>query len=407
MIMIIIIIIIIICKWEIHEMKHYIDARLISALVFPITFVCNPAFAESDIQDRLSAMEQRIQYLESRVSTQDKLIVEKDREISSLKGGESGNWYDNVEITGAVELEAASSRPYTGPGTSDAVVATAAIGIVADLGSGASVETSLLYEEDEEGVDVDTASFAIELPGDSGAITGGQYYVPFGVYESNMISSPLTLEIGETRETALQYGVDGDISVAVYAFNGSNKEEGDDQFDNFGAFFGYSTESENRSSSIGISYINDIGDSDGLQDALEGTVENEVENHVAGWGVSATAGLGPIGVVLEYVSAAEEFKADEIRFRDAGAKPESWNLEAGYSFDLAGKEATAGIAWQRTDQALALELPEDRYLVALSVGIHENIGLAIEWAHDLDYDIADGGTGESANAITGQIAIEF
>jgi len=34
-------------------------------------------------------------------------------------------------------------------------------------------------------------------------LTAGQLYVPFGAFETGLISDPLTLEIGETRESTV------------------------------------------------------------------------------------------------------------------------------------------------------------------------------------------------------------
>jgi len=67
-------------------------------------------------------------------------------------------------------------------------------------------------------------------------ITAGQIYVPFGAYETNMVSEPLTLELGETRETSLQVGfVKGDFAGSVYAFNGDNEKNGDSKIKSWGA----------------------------------------------------------------------------------------------------------------------------------------------------------------------------
>ena len=37
----------------------------------------------------------------------------------------------------------------------------------------------------------------------------------------------------------------------------------------------------------------------------------------------------------------------------------------------------------------------------------DNTALSFEWAHDTDYDVADGGTGENADTLTAQLAVEF
>jgi hypothetical protein len=53
------------------------------------------------------------------------------------------------------------------------------------------------------------------------------------------------------------------------------------------------------------------------------------------------------------------------------------------------------------------ELPERRLLATLSVGIMKNTALSLEWAHDDDYDKGDGGTDNSADTVTAQLAIKF
>ena len=40
---------------------------------------------------------------------------------------------------------------------------------------------------------------------------------------------------------------------------------------------------------------------------------------------------------------------------------------------------------QRTGDALALDLPESRALAAISMGLTENVGIALEWARSDDY----------------------
>ena len=51
-----------------------------------------PALADDSIEERLSKMGQRIEYLEERVDSQDQVIVEKDREMAALSVGERGAW---------------------------------------------------------------------------------------------------------------------------------------------------------------------------------------------------------------------------------------------------------------------------------------------------------------------------
>ncbi|MFP4393607.1 MAG: LbtU family siderophore porin [Desulfohalobiaceae bacterium] len=107
-------------------------------------------------------------------------------------------------------------------------------------------------------------------------------------------------------------------------------------------------------------------------------------------------------------SALDEFKPNELEFEGHGAEPKAWNLELGYSFDLQGREATLTAAYQGTDEAQALDKPEERYLASASVGLFDNLAsLSLEYAYDEDYSQPQGGTGEEAHTVTTQLAVEF
>ncbi len=79
----------------------------------------------------------------------------------------------------------------------------------------------------------------------------------------------------------------------------------------------------------------------------------------------------------------------------------------GYTFEIAGHETVVALAYQGSDEALALELPEERYLGTIGVGLIDGLSLALEYAHDEDYDEKDGGTGDNADTVTLQLALEF
>ena len=116
---------------------------------------------------------------------------------------------------------------------------------------------------------------------------------------------------------------------------------------------------------------------------------------------------GAFVVIAEYIAALDDFQATELAFDGRGAEPSAFNVEAGYQFMLAGKDATVAIGYQGTDEAFALDLPETRVVATLSVEVMKNTSVSLEWAHDEDYDESDGGTGESANTATAQLAVEF
>ncbi|MYA96105.1 MAG: LbtU family siderophore porin [Nitrospinae bacterium] len=358
-----------------------------------------PAFAQQSVEERLLNMEKRIRQLEERVSAQDKVIVEKDKQISRLTGGDK--WFEAVEIGGAIDIRGIVTDPPGGDNETDLVVDSVELGIGAQVNDWVSGEVVLLYEG--EGVDVDTATVTIGPPEGAWSLTGGQLYVPFGVYETNLISDPLTLDIGETRQTAFQIdGSAGALSGSVFVFKGDNMEDGDNLIQGFGFAAGYSVETGSFELGLNLSYTNDLGDSDGLE--VEGA---EGYDRVAGISASAMLTIGSISVLGEYLGAMDTFGADYVAFGDYGAKPSAWMLEAAYGFELAGKEATLAASYQTTDEALALELPKKRFLLGLSAEVMDGVSLGVEWARDTDYGVEDGGSGENTDTFTLQLAAEF
>ena len=359
----------------------YMKKTLATTIVAILGWQGQTAVAAS-MEDRLANTEKRLQEMEQQ-----------------LKGENQGG----VKLSGLVEVEVSNNDPYEGDSTSDITAATVELGLAAQINPWVSAEVVLLYEDNgDTPLDVDVATITAASP-HGVSFTGGQFYVPFGSFETNQISDPLTLEIGETRESAIQFGYQaGAFSGAVYMFNGTNKENSGaaDKVDNFGVVLGLSGEGY----SFGVGYINDIGDSDSLQDALS---TNNVLSHVGGQTVNAMFEFGSFSVIGEYLAASDKFQASELDFKGQGAEPKAWNVELAYGFELGGKGATFAVAYQGTEEALALELPETRTLATLSVDLLENTSLAFEIAKDEDYSVADGGTGKSANTVTAQLAVEF
>ncbi len=126
-----------------------------------------------------------------------------------------------------------------------------------------------------------------------------------------------------------------------------------------------------------------------------------------GWSVHGNVGAGSFILIGEYLGATGSFDATALSWRLGGAEPKAWNLEAGYRFDLLGKDTTVAVAYQGTAQALALELPEERWMLGFSVDILDHTSLSFEWAHDKDYHAGDGGSAETADTLTAQLALVF
>jgi len=223
------------------------------------------------------------------------------------------------------------------------------------------------------------------------------------------------VELGETRESIAQVGFETDgWSGSIFVFNGDVDRDAEDQVEQYGANLGYSAEFGNsRNVNVGVAYISSLGDSDALQDIL---VTTNPGSYTGGVSAFASASACSWTFIGEYLTATEEFGVGTLAYNGDGAKPSAWNLEVDYSTHLFGLPTSFALAVQGTDEALALELPETRYLLAASAEVYENTSLSLEWANDKDYGTGDTattgggvitGTGESSDSVTLQLAVEF
>jgi len=322
----------------------------------------------------------------------------------------------NTEISGVVEAEFGTGDDFDGNSSSDIVTATVEIAIDAEISEWFSGHVVLLHEEDDTPLEVDQgyitygntflSSFSISI---------GQQYLPFGSFESNLVSDPLTLEIGETRESAIVFAYDGDLYASFYMFNGDiNEAGGDDSVDSMGFNLGYAYEGESMNFDVGVSYISNLKDSDGLSGAIieyrEAANESvpdsfpapaEVDEYTAGFGGHLIWGWGSFTFIGEFIAAMDNFAVDELA--NTQRKPSATNLEFAY-----GITDDFGLAFAFQNSVdMAGYLPESRILLGMSYALDEKTGLAFEYASDSDYGTSDGGTGNSASTITIQLATEF
>jgi len=368
--------------------------------IFSLVAFLSTAFsaqASDQVRQRIDRLENELTRLKSSVAQEKK----EDRKWIS-------NILDRVVVSGLVEVEGVYTSDYEDEDESDFELATAELGIDAQIHDFVSSHVLFLWEEGEgEDICVDEAFITIGNTEKFPAfMTLGRQYVPFGVFETSMVSDPLTLEIAETQETSILFGFEySGVYGGIYLFNGDiDEKSGDDHLENFGANIGYSFETGDLGLDFSASYISSLGDSDGVSDVLF----DDIDDYVDGISLSGVLGFKGFTLIGEYVTALDEFEPGEMAFKQSGAEPEAWNLELGYKFDVAGHDTTLAVPCQGTAEALAMELPETRYMAAAGMGFFDNLILvSLEYAYDEDYDESDGGSGEEAHTLTTQIAMEF
>jgi hypothetical protein len=305
----------------------------------------------------------------------------------------AGLWAERVALSGVLEVEAFWEEEDPGSGlqpdeaSSDLVLATMAVGLDVDIAPYVSGHTVFLWEEDDtEPVDMDEGYIRVHGGGKTPfAVSAGKMYLPFGSYETDMISDPLTLELGEVRESALQleYQAAG-FYGSVYGFNGAMDAAGEENhLDSYGAAAGYVLENRSFDAKFGMSYISNLLDSDGWGEhaaaEMAGT-DAALADEVPGIAVHAVLGGGPLKFTGEYVSALE---APEW----AGNPPDgvgddriaAWNAELGCFFTVMGRGAHLALSWQESRDADGF-LPERKVLGSVGSEIFPAVHLALEYA---------------------------
>jgi hypothetical protein len=385
------------------------------------------AFADSmpsreEMWKMLQAQQKRIQELESRQSQSehkvDKVVTTVE---SGSKAGGGSSWSDKISISGLVEVEASSTENQAGnmaalANGSDINLATAELSIDAQVNPWVSANVTLLYEDDgATALNVDTATITI---GNSDAspfsLTAGQMTLPFGVYDTNILSDPLTLELAETADTTVMVALEmNGISADVYAFNGtSNKEGSNNTVDQFGFNLGYAYETERVGAAIGLHYINSIENSDGISAAIiaaEAGGMAAMQDYSGAWGINGNVVFAGFTLIGEYIKLSDSITntATTVGWTNTTNKPSAWQTELAYGFQVAEKDVTVAASGSGTNEAQAIGLMEKRLGLATSVGLFENTNLTLEWVRNYDYDVSEGGSGNDADSMTMQLAVEF
>lgn len=359
-----------------------------------------PALAEVGKEEWKYDMEERLDRLEKRLFEQQEEIRSKDLQIETLKetqqakesaGGDE--WFKQLELGGLVEIEASHVNNDNMPDTSDLIVSTLELGVITQVNQWVGAEVLLLYEEDSDNngdLNVDVALVTIADPDGDWFVKAGQNTLPFGVYPTYMISDPITLDLGETNDTAVEAGIERNgLSASLFLFQGDHNERAD----NFGLQLGLSRDGGSLGYRCNLAYMDNLAESDAIVDG--GWITSS--DKMPAWIASAEFFSGPFSLIGEYLKSTKGFE-------DAGGeRPSAFNIEAAYRLEIADRIASLAIGHQRSRDAADgnWELPEKRLLGTLKVGLMDNVDAGVEIKRDEDY------AGVRSMTVTGQLAVEF
>lgn len=347
-----------------------------------------------------------------------------------------------VELSGKIETQAFAMLPYKGAMNSGVDLSAAEVDVLAQVNRYALAFIAFKFDNSQTSPQT-TANSNVFLDkgflsiGDLSVLpiyfTMGQAYVPFGLYSTNMLSSTLPQDIFRTKQRYMQLGYaqpDGkNFYGAVYASNGNTTTSASapTKLQNGGLNLGFANEIDKINYDVGAGVIANIADSDGMQNnnATSGftgfaqTSETEVIDHlVPGADVHANFGYGQFGLATEYIRALTSFDASNLTYDGHGARPSAFNIEGSYSFEVWHKPTAFSVGYQQSKQALALLVPEKRFIAAINTSIWKQTIESLEYRHDINYgshDTATGqgmtvdtnGLGNSSDQVTMQIGVYF
>jgi hypothetical protein len=356
-----------------------------------------PAWADApDARGEIENLKRRIAALEGREAEPDKPFTLE-------------TFGKYLRFHGLLELEGIWEKPEGGDETSDLTLATAQVQLEVEVNENIGGHVVFLYEEvegEDDTVEVDEALIHLTHPfdviGGRVGLYGGKMYVPFGKFNSHFVSDPLTLELGETNDTALYLDyLWGDwVEFKTGFFNGEVDTVGDNN--SIDSFVAAVEVTPAEGLSFGLSYISDLAESDGELV----TDESLYRSSIAGGAAYLSASYGLFTFEAEYLAALEDFDRDLIEANldlgdDAsgltGRRPRTWNLELAL---------TPAEGWEVAVKAEhAKDFLDDvrRHGIVVAHGLFRNTSLALEYLHS-------DGKGEGNDPVhttTAQLAFEF
>lgn len=346
-------------------------------------------------------------------------VAAAGQEAAAPETGDAGESFPLLSAAKELELSAtlevtAGWTKQGGDKDTDVNVDTAEIDLGGKVTDRLSVAFALLYEEGED-LCFDSAEFEYALGDDSGlALHAGLLYLPFGTFETALISDPLTLELGEISAGAVGLKWEDDLFEAgAYVFGGELKgdlEDYTDDPDDVG-FAAFAALKPVEGLKLTAAFLSDLGEA-GLRDALadaydEIAEEAEKEGEEVEFGydgapalnLSAVAEIDDLTVSAEWVGALDDFEICGVE----GGKPQAWAVDLAYALC---DDWTVACRYEGSKDFLSDEMPETQLAVGAEWAFDEHAAIALEYAWGR-FEKEDGERPDDRHMVTSRLAVEF
>ncbi|MCB2193546.1 MAG: LbtU family siderophore porin [Deltaproteobacteria bacterium] len=260
----------------------------------------------------------------------------------------------------------------------------------------------LLHEEGDSGINLDEGFVVLgQVAAFPGYLMGGRVYPVVGIFESYMVSDPITKDIFETQAIAVTAGWSGELLQASLA--GYNPEvrragEGGSFYETYLLRAQLSLPPKALGGlklGLGGSYTNNIAASGFFEEQVPG---QRLDSLVAGFSLSLAAEYGPLTLLGEYIRS-DPFCAGELDFAPPGSSPQPWAFNLELSWALAEAWRLTG-RWEGGGD-LYEEAPDRQGGLCLSWSPWPYLALALEYLHGEYSD------GARQDLVTSQLSLIF
>ncbi|MGL5742616.1 MAG: LbtU family siderophore porin [Legionella sp.] len=348
-----------------------------------------------------------------------------------------------IAISGKAEPVGMVNSSFVGDTNVDLTLGSSELDVAAALNQNVEAYIAIAYDESppEVGPRINNSAFNLNL----GFVnvgnldktpfyfTAGQLYVPFGRYSSSMISAPLTLNMARTKTRPFILGYKSQEDTGPFAAGYVYRSDTTlGRAGVGGVNAGYSFAVDKIHGEVGASYISSIDDAAGMQStaANPGTFGgfgsllngNERVRKTPAVDVYGNMAYERFNFAAEWVGATEAFRSKDLSFNGRGAKPQALQTEIDMTFRAFHRPSSIGVGYQWSKDALALNLPQQRFIGVFNISIWKDTVESLEYRHEIDYganQYANGaaptgqvnqrtvGTGTSADTVSAQIGVYF
>jgi len=311
-----------------------------------------------------------------------------------------------LKIYGAVELEGSYNNyePSQGEGSteSDFTIATAEVFFDATINKYTKGLVHLLYEGEGSAINVDEAFILVGQTDDMPFyFLGGLMYPAIGLFETYMVSDPITQNVFETQATAGEIGwAQNWFNVGVGVFNSTVHQTSDAPDNNINTFYVRAqfdapegALGEGIDLNFGAAYTNNIaGGNLGDQVVGEG-----LQDMVGGISLMLNAQYKWVVFNAEYLTALDDFQAGELSFVSGKAKPYAYNLELAF---LPIEDWTFAVRYEGGGDLGDFE-PERQYGFTVSWNFLPDTAISLEYLR------GDYANDDERSLLTTQLAVAF